>query len=33
MYCDKVYLNRYLHFNFATNDEFFSVKSQTFDLS
>lgn len=33
MYVDKVYLNRYLHFNFATNEEFFPIKSRTFDLS
>ncbi|KRX02689.1 C-type lectin fold [Pseudocohnilembus persalinus] len=32
IYTDKVYLNRYLHFNFATNEEFFPVKSQVFDL-
>lgn len=32
MYTDKVYLNRYLHFNFATNEEFFGVRSETFDL-
>lgn len=32
MYTDPVYLNRYLHFNFATNKEFFSVESDTFDL-